>query len=74
MTKNPGKASEWTNKEIEADSAGYVAARKVECGDWAEAERDEHLALERWSRITAEDLDRARVVAHVLPIKDDVWR
>jgi hypothetical protein len=72
VTKDPRRASQWTAREIEADSAGYVAVRKVEREDWAEAERDEHLALERWSRITAEDLDRARVVGHGLPIKDDV--
>jgi hypothetical protein len=29
------------------------------------------LALKRWDRITAEDLDRARVVGQGLPIKDD---
>jgi hypothetical protein len=58
-------------QEIEADSAGYVAARKVEREDWVAAERDELLALERWSRITAEDLDRTRVVGRGLPIKDD---
>jgi hypothetical protein len=57
-------------QEIEADSAGYVAARKVEREDWAAAERDELLALERWSRITAEDLDRARVVSRGFLIKD----
>ena len=61
MTKNPRKASEWRARRL-------LAARKVEREDWAEAERDELLALERWSRITAEDLDRARVLGHRLPI------
>lgn len=30
------------------------------------------LALKRWGRISAEDLDRAHVMGHGLPIKDDV--
>jgi hypothetical protein len=30
------------------------------------------LALRRWNRISAEDLDHARVVGHGLPVKDDV--
>jgi hypothetical protein len=50
-----------------------LAAQKVEYEDRSEAERDELLTLERWSRITAEDLDRARVVAHGLPIRT-TWR
>jgi hypothetical protein len=29
------------------------------------------LALLRWGRISAEDLDNARVVGHGLPIKDE---
>jgi hypothetical protein len=29
------------------------------------------ISLKRWGRITAEDLDNARVVGHGLPIKDD---
>jgi len=29
-------------------------------------------ALKRWVRITAEDLERARVIGHGLPIKDDL--
>jgi len=29
------------------------------------------LALKRWGRISAEDLNNARVVGHGLPIKDD---
>jgi hypothetical protein len=70
VTKNPDKASQRRAREIEADSAGYLIARKFEREDWAEAERDEHLALERWSRITAEDLDRARVVSRGFLIKD----
>lgn len=34
--------------------------------DWMAA-----IALKRWGRITAEDLSRARVIGHGLPIKDD---
>jgi hypothetical protein len=29
------------------------------------------ISLKRWGRLTQEDLDRARVVGHGLPIKDD---
>ena len=29
------------------------------------------LALKRWGRLDAEDLDRARVIGHGLPVKDD---
>jgi hypothetical protein len=29
------------------------------------------LALKRWGKLEAEDLDRARVVGYGLPIKDD---
>jgi hypothetical protein len=71
VTKDPRRASQWTAREIESSSAACIAARKVEREDWAEAERDELLALEKWSRITAENLNRARVVGRGLPIKDD---
>jgi hypothetical protein len=71
VTKDPRRAGEWTAREIESDNAAYIAARKVEYEDRAASERDEFLALERWGRITTEDLNRARVVGHGLPIKDD---
>ena len=35
--KNPRKASEWTTREIESDSAGYLAAQKAEREDAGKA-------------------------------------
>jgi hypothetical protein len=34
--KAPRKASEWTAREIEADSAGYVEAQQIEREDHGE--------------------------------------
>jgi len=45
--------------------AGLVTLRRYGTS-WYSA-----LALKRWGRLDAEDLGRARVVGHSLPIKDD---
>ena len=45
--------------------AGLVTLRRYGTS-WYSA-----LALKRWGRLDAEDLDRARVVGQGLPIKDD---
>lgn len=55
--KNPRKTSEWTNKEIQEDSAGYLAAQKAERED-REAE-----ARDRAETVAREDFEAAYVRA-----------
>jgi hypothetical protein len=49
MTRNPRDEREWTNKELEADSAGYLAAQAARRKDEAAAEQ---------KRRDADDLER----------------
>jgi hypothetical protein len=49
MTRNPRDEREWTNKELEEDSAGYLAAQAARRKDEAAAEQ---------KRRDADDLER----------------